>query len=123
MKVRRTPLRSHFQQKFYESCQGEEKRGEGHFFSLPAAQLRLIQYYRKSINAVSRRLGHVNELTTITIYDSVLPQEDEDIADTMGSIMGEGEVRKGTQKYAIKTPKFTLDLKQKKSANNDVHGT
>lgn len=47
----------------------------------------LLQYYRKTINAVSKRLGHVNELTTLTIYASVLPHEDDDIANTMGEIM------------------------------------
>lgn len=47
----------------------------------------LIQHYRKSINAVSKRLGHANELTTITIYTSILPHDDEDIADTMGLVM------------------------------------
>ena len=44
----------------------------------------LIQYYRKSINAVSRRLGHANVTTTLSIYASVLPQEDDDIAETLG---------------------------------------
>jgi integrase len=47
----------------------------------------LIQYYRKSINAVSKRLGHSNEVTTLTIYASILPQEDGDIAETMGEMM------------------------------------
>lgn len=49
----------------------------------------LIQYYRKSINAVSKRLGHADITTTLSVYASVLPQEDGDIADTMGNIMDE----------------------------------
>lgn len=44
----------------------------------------LIQYYRKSIKAVSQRLGHVNITTTLSIYTDVLPPEDEDIALTLG---------------------------------------
>ena len=44
----------------------------------------LIQYYRKSIKAVSRRLGHANIATTLSIYTDILPLEDEDIAVTLG---------------------------------------
>lgn len=47
----------------------------------------LIQHFKKSINAVSKRLGHANEITTLSIYASVLPLEDEDIASTMGEVM------------------------------------
>jgi len=47
----------------------------------------LIQYYKKSINAVSKRLGHASIVTTLAIYASVIPREDEDIAETMGEIM------------------------------------
>ena len=47
----------------------------------------LIQYYRKSIKAVSKRLGHADEVTTLRIYASILPPEDGDIADTMGELM------------------------------------
>jgi integrase len=46
----------------------------------------LLQYYKKSINAVSRRLGHAKETTTLMIYSSALPQEDDDIASTIDSL-------------------------------------
>ena len=46
----------------------------------------LIQHFKKSIGAVSKRLGHAKETTTISIYTSVLPNEDGDIAITMGEI-------------------------------------
>lgn len=34
-----------------------------------------------------RRLGHANITTTLSIYASFLPQEDDDIAETLGLIM------------------------------------
>ena len=71
---------------------GFRKRAETRGYDITFHSLRhshatiLIQYYRKSIKAVSKRLGHANELTTLTIYASILPHEDEDIADTMGEV-------------------------------------
>ena len=75
----------------------------------------LIQYYRKSINAVSRRLGHSSEVTTLKIYASVLPQEDEDIANTMGDIMSEDKQYKSTHKYTLKSPIFSFRIGTKKT--------
>ncbi len=49
----------------------------------------LIQHYKASINAVSKRLGHADEVTTLSIYASVLPREDGEIAVMMGEMMSE----------------------------------
>ena len=47
----------------------------------------LLQHYRMTTSAVSKRLGHSKETTTLTIYTSAIPREDDEIAETIGRMM------------------------------------